>query len=145
MTKYERHPAPEKLLRQITTEAVNLLALGTTDKPRDAALPETGAALIVKAWGLPQEIHQASVDLIQKEKELVRSGSREAALPDNELLEPYDGEMIVELLWGLFETAVKLENAQERTEMHNLAIIMAESLNLDSWIAECGPAATEKK
>ena len=28
MTKYERHPAPEKLLRQITTEAVNLLALG---------------------------------------------------------------------------------------------------------------------
>ena len=82
---------------------------------------------------------------IQKEKELVRSGSREAALPDNELLEPYDGEMIVELLWGLFETAVKLENAQERTEMHNLAIIMAESLNLDSWIAECGPAATEKK
>lgn len=145
MTKYERHPAPEKLLRQITTEAVNLLALGTTDKPGDAALPETGAALIAKAWGLPQEIHQASVDLIQKEKELVRSGSREAALPDNELLEPYDGEMIVELLWGLFETAVKLENAQERTEMHNLAIIMAESLNLDSWIAECGPAATEKK
>ena len=55
MTKYERHPAPEKLLRQITTEAVNLLALGTTDKPGDAALPETGAALIAKAWGLPQE------------------------------------------------------------------------------------------
>ena len=27
MTRYERHPAPEKLLRQITTEAVNLLAL----------------------------------------------------------------------------------------------------------------------
>ena len=145
MTRYERHPAPEKLLRQITTEAVNLLALGTPDKPGDASLPEAGAALIVKAWGLPQEIHQASVDLIRKEKELVRSGSREAALPDSKLLEPYDGEMIVELLWGLFETAVKLENAQERAEMHNLAIIMAESLNLDSWIAECGPAATEKK
>ena len=80
-----------------------------------------------------------------KEKELVRSGSREAALPDSELLEPYDGEMIVELLWGLFETAVKLENAQGRAEMHNLAIIMAESLNLDSWIAECGPATTEKR
>ena len=31
MTRYERHPAPEKLLLQITTEAVNLLALGTPD------------------------------------------------------------------------------------------------------------------
>lgn len=145
MAKIERHPAPEKLLLKVTTEAVSALALAGEDKGGDAASLEAGVDLIAKAWGLPQEIHQASVDLIQKEKELVRSGSREAALPDNELLEPYDGEMIVELLWGLFETAVKLENAQERTEMHNLAIIMAESLNLDSWIAECGPAATEKK
>ena len=144
MTRYERHPAPEKLLRQITTEAVNLLALGTPDKPGDASLPEAGAALIVKAWGLPQEIHQASVDLIQKEKELVRSGSREAALPDSEMLEAYDGEMIVELLWGLFETAVKLDNALERAEMHKLAILMAEGLNLDSWIAQCGPATAKK-
>ena len=61
------------------------------------------------------------------------------------MLEAYDDEMIVELLWGLFETAVKLDDALERAEMHKLAILMAEGLNLDSWIAECGPAATEKK
>lgn len=145
MSKIERHPAPEKLLQQITTETINAMELGGADRIGDVAPLETGVDLIAKAWGLPQEIHQANVDLIQKEKELVRNGSREAALPDSELLEPYDGEMIVELLWGLFETAVKLENAQERAEMHNLAIIMAESLNLDSWIAECGPTATGKK
>ena len=46
--------------------------------------------------------------------------------------------MIVELLWGLFETTVKLEDAQDRVAMHKLALLMAESLNLDSWIAECG-------
>ena len=34
MTKYERHPAPEKLLLQITTEAVNLLAWGPRISPR---------------------------------------------------------------------------------------------------------------
>ena len=55
-----------------------------------------------------------------------------------ELLEPYDGRMIVELLWGLFETAIKLEDAQDRAAMHKLALLMAESLSLDSWIAECG-------
>ena len=144
MAKIERHPAPEKLLMQVTREAINALELGGADRLRDAAPLERGVDLIVKAWGLPQEIHQASVDLIQKEKELVRSGSREAALPDSEMLESYDGEMIVELLWGLFETAVKLDNAQERAEMHKLAILMAESLSLDSWIAQCGPAAAKK-
>ena len=144
MAKIERHPAPEKLLMQVTREAINALELGGADRIRDAAPLERGVDLIVKAWGLPQEIHQASVDLIQKEKKLVRSGSREAALPDSKMLESYYGEMIVELLWGLFETAVKLENAQERAEMHKLAILMTECLSLDSWIAQCGPAAAKK-
>ena len=31
-----------------------------------------------------------------------------------------------------------LEEAQDRAAMHKLALLMAESLNLDSWIAECG-------
>ena len=144
MAKIERHPAPEKLLQQITTETINAMELGGADRIGDVAPLETGVDLIAKAWGLPQEIHQASVDLIQKEKELVRSGSREAALPGSELLEAYDGEMIVELLWGLFETAVKLDDALERAEMHKLAILMAEGLNLDSWIAQCGPATAKK-
>ena len=140
MAKIERHPAPEKLLQQITTETINAMELGGADRIGDVAPLETGVDLIAKAWGLPQEIHQASVDLIQKEKELVRSGSREAALPDNELLEPYDGEMIVELLWGLFETAVKLEDAQDRAAIHELAIMTADNLSLDEWIEACGPA-----
>ena len=49
MTKYERHPAPEKLLLQMTTEAVNLLALGGLENTKAAELPETGVSLIAKA------------------------------------------------------------------------------------------------
>ena len=131
MTKYERHPAPEKLLRQITTEAVNLLALGTTDKPGDAALPETGAALIVKAWGLPQ-------------RRLVGDGSGKDALPDDQLLEPYDGGMTAELVWGLFETAVRLDDAQDRAKIHELALLLADILDFDEWIEVSGPGGGEK-
>ncbi len=141
MARIERHPAPEKLLRQITTETINALALGIPDKITDVAPLETGVALIAKAWELPQDSLDTSLALIQKEKELVLSGSSEAALPDEEMLEPYDGEMIVELLWGLFETAIRLEEAKDRAAIHELALLLAESLNLDSWIAECGPAA----
>ena len=90
MTRYERHPAPEKLLLQITTEAVNLLALGTPDKPADVSLLETGAALTVKAWELPQELADSSAALIQHQKELLATASGRAALPDDQLLECYD-------------------------------------------------------
>ena len=139
MTRYERHPAPEKLLRQITTEAVNLLALGTTDKPGDASLPEAGATLIVKAWGLPRDLLDNSLTLIQRQKKLVGDGSGKAALPDDELLEPYDGGMIAELVWGLFETAIRLEDPEDRQTMYRLALLLADILDFDEWIKGSGP------
>ena len=139
MEKFERHPAPKKLLLQITTETINALALGTPDKITDVAPLETGAALIAKAWGLPQGDLEASLALIQKEKELVLSGSSEAALPDSEMLEPYDGPMIVELIWGLFETAVRLEDVKDRAAIHQLALLLADALDLDEWLGRAGP------
>ena len=139
MTKYERHPAPEKLLRQITTEAVNLLALGTPDKPADVSLLETGAALTVKAWGLSQELADSSAALIRHQKELLATASGRAALPDDQLLECYDGPMTAELIWGLFETAVRLEDAQERASIHRLALLLADILDFDDWLERNGP------
>ena len=44
--------------------------------------------------------------------------------------------MIVWLLWGLFETTARLEDAQDRAAAHQLALLMVESLNLDSRIME---------
>lgn len=139
MTRYERHPAPEKMLRQITTEAVNLLALGTPDKPGDASLPEAGAALIVKAWGLSQDLLDNSLALIQRQERLVGDGSGKAALPDDQLLEPYDGGMIAELIWGLFETAIRLDGPEDRQTMYHLALLLADILDFDEWIKGSGP------
>jgi len=145
MTRYERHPAPEKLLLQITTEAVNLLALGTQDKPADVSLLETGAALTVKAWGLPQELLESSTALIQHQKELLATASGRAALPDEQLLECYDGPMTAELLWGLFETAVRLDDAQERAAIHQMALLLADALDFDEWLDRNGPVESAGK
>lgn len=139
MTRYERHPAPEKLLLQITTEAVNLLALGTPDKPADVSLLETGAALTVKAWGLSQELADSSAALIRHQKELLATASGRAALPDDQLLECYDGPMTAELIWGLFETAVRLDDAQDRASIHRLALLLADALDFDEWLQRNGP------
>ena len=145
MTRYERHPAPEKLLLQITTEAVNLLALGTQDKPADVSLLETGAALTVKAWGLPQELLESSTALIQHQKELLATASGKAALPDDQLLECYDGPMTAELLWGLFETAVRLDDAQDRAAIHQMALLLADALDFDEWLQRNGPVEAAGK
>lgn len=145
MTRYERHPAPEKLILQITTEAVNLLALGTPDKPADVSLLETGAVLTVKAWGLSQELADSSVTLIRHQKELLATASGRAALPDEQLLECYDGPMTAELLWGLFETAVRLDDAQERATIHQLALLLADALDFDEWLERNGPVEAADK
>ncbi len=145
MTRYERHPAPEKLILQITTEAVNLLALGTPDKPADVSLLETGAALTVKAWGLPQELADSSAALIQHQKELLATASGRAALPDDQLLECYDGPMTAELIWGLFETAVRLDDAQDRASIHQMALLLADALDFDEWLERNGPLGDADK
>lgn len=139
MEEYERHPAPEKLLRQITTEAVNLLALGGPENIKAAALPEAGVSLIARAWGLPQEDLETSTIVIQKQKELTASRASEAALPDDQLLERYDGGMVAELLWGLFETAIRLEDGQDRLTIYQLALMLADTLDFDEWIEESAP------
>ena len=143
MTKFERHPAPEKLLLQVTIEAVNLLALGGQENTKAAELPERGVALIVKAWGLPQGDLEASLALIQRQKELI--GTSKAAMPDDQLLEPYDGGMLAELVWGLFETAVRLEDAGDRAVIHRLALMLTDMLDFDDWIKTCGPTADTNK
>ena len=145
MTRYERHPAPEKLILQITTEAVNLLALGTPDKPADVSLLETGAALTVKAWELPQELADSSAALIQHQKELLATASGRAALPDDQLLECYDGPMTAELIWGLFETAVRLDDAQDRASIHQMALLLADALDFDEWLERNGPLGDADK
>ena len=145
MTRYERHPAPEKLILQITTEAVNLLALGTPDKPADVSLLETGAALTVKAWGLSQELADSSTALIRHQKELLATASGRAALPDEQLLECYDGPMTAELIWGLFETAVRLDDAQERAAIHQMALLLADALDFDEWLDRNGPVESAGK
>ena len=138
MKEINKHPAPEKLLRQVTAETINGLELGgEIDHPSIIKL-ETAVGLIAKAWKLPQETLQSSIDLIQRQKQNILSGSGEGVLPPEEDLESYDGPMIVELLWGLFETAVKLEDAPDRAAIHELAILMADSLSLDEWIEACG-------
>ena len=109
MKKIETHPSPEKLLRQVTEEAVNALALGGPDKIGDEAPMEAGVMLIAKAWGLPQESLQASLDLLAKERQLLPLGvgAEPAAAPVGELIDRRkEPRLPAELLGVLFSAVV---------------------------------------
>lgn len=53
---------------------------------------EAGVMLIAKAWGLPQESLQASLDLLAKERQLLRSESGEDACPTANCWSPTTAE-----------------------------------------------------
>ena len=92
MKKIETHPSPEKLLRQVTEEAVNALALGGPDKIGDEAPMEAGVMLIAKAWGLPQESLQASLDLLAKDGSSFAAGAARTPCPTANCWSPTTAE-----------------------------------------------------
>jgi len=92
-----------------------------------------------------QELLESSTALIQHQKELLATASGKAALPDDQLLECYDGPMTAELIWGLFETAVRLDDAQERAAIHQMALLLADALDFDEWLDRNGPVESAGK
>lgn len=144
MANIERHPAPEKLLQQITAETAYALTSGVESDDPTIRMMENTVSLIATAWGLPRWNLQGSLDMIQHQKQNILSGSKEEFPLHNGGPELYDGPMIAELLWGLFETAVILEDAQDRATIHELALMMADCLGMDDWIKEREPAASSR-
>ena len=89
-----------------------------------------------RAWDLPEEDIQAQLDGIAEERENIMFQISEDELPKDELLNSYDGAKIMELLWGLFNTAVQLGDNDDRNAILKLAKYMADYLDLDGWIME---------
>lgn len=133
-----RKPAPERLPEKITNEALSILALGGARGIRNIAPLEATLPLIVKAWSLPEELLKEKADLLEQGKAQAASG--EAVLPERDFLVSCEGVMIVELLWDLFETAVKLETQEERKVIYDSAVLSAKALDLQEWLFLSGKA-----
>ena len=53
--------------------------------------------------------------------------------------------MTAELIWGLFETAVRLDDAQDRAAIHQMALLLADALDFDEWLERNGPVEDADK
>lgn len=125
-----------KLQDQIARECVGILSM--TGVPDSAEQSENALRLIGKAWGCAPETTQQNLDPIQREKEILHQWETQDevthALTEEEMLHVATGEEIVEMLWGCFETAVRLADAEERTTMLEMARYLADCFNLEDQV-----------
>ena len=136
MIMINKNPDPKAMLKQLGRDAINLLAMCSIDSAAEVKPLEAGIRLLGKAWDLPEEDVQAQLDGIAEERENIMFQISEDELPEDELLNSYDGAKIMELLWGLFNTAVRLDDKDDRNAILKLAKYMADYLDLDGWIME---------
>lgn len=131
-----KNPDPKAMLKQLGRDAINLLAMCSIDSAAEVKPLEIGIRLLGKAWNLPEEDVQAQLDGIAEERESVMFQIPGDELPEDELLNSYDGAKIMELLWGLFNTAVRLDEQDDRDAILKLAKYMADYFDFDGWIME---------
>lgn len=138
MPEINKDPRPEILLEQITNEAIFLASVAGSD-PENTKLHEQNIRLIGEAWQLPEEQIQSSLDRIEAARTAMQGksfeGDADHGLPS--------GPQILELLWGFFNTAVRLRSYENRDLILQMAVYLTDSLGLEDCIMEPQPVAGE--
>ena len=130
---------------KITKEALALMVIhgesvSTTPSEEDVSVAhfEEAVAQIGKVWDLPAEDTAENLDLIRREKDVLRriaAGENVShVLPESELPMNASGIETLDNIWDLFETAVRMDSWEQRTAMFKLANELAECQNLLDWI-----------
>lgn len=107
---------PGKLMKMIAEEAYCILEMQAEsgEQTEEAGLYLAGLSLAGKAWELQEEAEAALKGLN------AFANDPAAPAPKGDTWTPMD-EQILTLLWGLFDTAVRLESREEREQIRQLA------------------------
>ena len=126
----------EQLQNQIARECVGLLSMTGTEESAEQS--ETAIRLIGKAWNCATGTTQRHLDLIQRERDVLRQWETQDevahVLTEEEMLHAATGEEIVQMLWGCFETATRLDDRKERTAMLEIAHYLADCFVLEDQV-----------
>ena len=123
---------------RITKEALAMLVIhGSAAETKDyeRAIILTGAA-----WGLDPKSAAERLELIVRERAVVQNATDLEAvqhvLPESSLPINASGMETLDTIWDLFETAVQLDDREQREALFRLASELAETQNLLDWIEQ---------
>ena len=91
--------------------------------------------LIGEAWDIPAEERRKPLALLEKEQASLRTG-KGYVLPEEELPMNASGTEMLERIWALFETSLRLRSEKKRTALYEMARWLEESQNLEDWIVK---------
>ena len=109
----------DELIHKLTIAAVEIYILGAEAGEGEVCLFKEAIPLIEYAWELSDEQAAEAIELIEKQYEAVRAADQSGAdmnsvLDEKFLLDtPCDHEILA-VIWGLIETAVRLDRLEDR-------------------------------
>lgn len=123
------------LQHQIVREAAAMLRMTSG---ADITESERAINLIGEAWSLPAEDTLEELDLLRQERDAARKieagEAAERPLAETEVMNNATGMEILEMVWGLFETALRLDSYDKRGALFDMAQYLAMALNLEDNI-----------
>lgn len=114
----------KELQERIAMEAAT--SQGLYGEAADTKQLEQAVQLIGKAWNLPIEETAAQLERIR--------GPRHNDV--NPALVNPTGTETLNLIWGLFETSIRLGQEADRKKLYDLAGELEQAFNLDEWITK---------
>lgn len=123
------------LQHQIVQEAAAMLRMTSTAEITES---ERAINLIGEAWSLPAEDTLEELDLLRRERDAARKieagEAVERPLSETEVMNNATGMETLEMVWGLFETSLRLDSYDKRGALFDMAQYLAMALNLEDNI-----------
>ncbi len=131
---------PEKLLETLMIARVDYIHLaGKDEEERVVSLLDQALPIITKAWGLPQEHLDETQKIVRTERENIQRGAETGeyapcSLPKEKVLQGMYGDEILQVIWSLFETTARTNDAEERDHLVKTAHFLSEYWDLQEWV-----------
>ncbi|MEL7621957.1 MAG: hypothetical protein AAGU12_00055 [Clostridiales bacterium] len=127
------------LLNSLTINALDLFYVIGDPDDSEVSMLESAISLVAEAWDLSQEILAKSKTLIAAEREATRCEAQgePAPQPTEEKIPEHHADCTpISVLWGLFETATRLDTKDKQVEIFNCARFLAEYMGLEEWLTD---------
>jgi hypothetical protein len=113
----------DELISKMTIAAVEVYILGGEADDSEVGAFKNAIPLIEKAWELTDRQSDEALALIGKQHEAVQAADKdserdiESVLDEKLLLDTPSGYEILAVIWGLIETAVRIDQREDREKI----------------------------
>lgn len=131
-----KHEQVEFLQDKLVQEAAAMIALAGSETKVEEY--EQAIKLVGKAWGSDQSEVDKWLNLIQQERTAAAAAANgmpaNHIMPERDLLLNWTGTECIDVMEALFETAVQLNEKDDRCTLFNMAMTLMECQNLMDWV-----------